>query len=287
MSLWLDLAGCEYRIAYVNAGGLRTRYLEAGREGRENSKEALIFLHGSGGYLEAYTKNIPAHAKHMRVFAIDMIGHGWTDKPDHPYEPKHYVKHLLDFCNAMGLERVHLSGESLGGWVATHFASTHPGRTGKIILNTAAGVHYDPAVSARIHEMSIKAAENPSRENIKKRLEWLMLDPSIVTEEMVDLRYKVYTMPNFGKVMRNVMCLHTAEFRVPNLISEEECARITAPTLVIWTSHDPGSTIEVGKKLAGMIRGSKFVVMDKCGHWPQFEDPDNFNRLQLEFLGAV
>lgn len=284
MSLWLDLAGCEYRIGYVNAGGIRTRYLEAGRDGRENSKEALVFLHGSGGYLEAYTRNIPAHAKHMRVFAIDMIGHGWSDKPDHPYEPKHYVQHLLDFCNAMGLERIHMSGESLGGWVATRFASTHPGRTGRIILNTAAGVHYDPAVSARIHEMSIKAAETPSRENIKKRLEWLMLDPTLVTEEMVDLRYKVYSMPNFGRVMRNVMCLHTAEFRVPNLINEEECKRITAPTLVLWTSHDPGSTIEVGQKLAGMIRGSKFVVMDKCGHWPQFEDPDNFNRLQLEFL---
>ena len=286
MSLWLDLAGCEYRVGYINAGGIRTRYLEAGREGRENSKEALIFLHGSGGYLEAYTRNIPAHARHMRVFAIDMMGHGWSGKPDHPYEPGHYVRHLLDFCDAMGLARIHLSGESLGGWVAVRFASTHPGRTGRIVLNTAAGVHYDPAVSARIHEISIKAAETPTRENIKKRLEWLMLDPSIVTEEMVDLRYQVYTAPDFGRVMRNIMCLHTAEFRLPNLISEEECKRITAPALVLWTSHDPGSSIEVGRKLASMIRGSTFVVMDNCGHWPQFEDPDNFNRLQLEFLAA-
>jgi alpha-beta hydrolase superfamily lysophospholipase len=116
--MWMELLGCEYRLGFANAGGLRTRYLEAGF----GHREALIFLHGSGGYLEAYLRNIAAHAAHYRVFAIDMIGHGYTDKPDHPYEPAHYVQHLTAFMDAMGLERAHLSGESLGGWVAERMA---------------------------------------------------------------------------------------------------------------------------------------------------------------------
>lgn len=127
MSLWLDLADCEHRIGFVAAGGNRPRFLEAGWRGREGSREALVFLHGSGGCLEAYTRDIAAHAERMRVFAIDMIGHGFSVRPDHPREPRRHVAHLLAFCDAMGLEHVHLSGESLRGWVAARFASTQPG----------------------------------------------------------------------------------------------------------------------------------------------------------------
>ncbi|MSP98198.1 MAG: alpha/beta hydrolase [Betaproteobacteria bacterium] len=281
-SMWLDLLGCEYRLGYTQAGPIRTRYLEAGFGGRET----IVFLHGSGGYLEAYLRNIAPHAERYRVFAIDMIGHGYSDKPDHPYEPEHYVGHLVDFMDAMGLERVHVSGESLGGWVAERMAVTHPHRVGKIILNTAAGVHYDPEVSNRIHSLSLKAARDPNKENIRKRLEWLMLDPKVVTDEMVEMRYKVYTQPGFAKTMENIMCLHTAEFRLRNLMTEAELARVQAPTLVLWTTHDPGSSVEIGRQLARGIKGSRFVVMDRCGHWPQFEDANTFNRLELEFLAS-
>ena len=284
MSLWLDLAGCEYRIAYINAGGLRTRYLEAGREGRENSKEALVFLHGSGGYLEAYTKNIPAHAKHMRVFAIDMIGHGWTDKPDHPYEPKHYVKHLLDFCDAMGLECVHLSGESLGGWVASHFAVTHPSRVTKLVLNTAGGDRIDMEALGRIRAMTMAAVEDPSWERLKGRLEFLMSDKTLVHDDLIAGRQRIYAAPGMTTAMAHVLSMHTPEARQKYALTTEQWASIKQPTLVLWTSHDPTAKVEVGEKLASLIPGAKLVVMQDCGHWPQFEDAPTFNRIHLEFL---
>jgi 2-hydroxy-6-oxonona-2,4-dienedioate hydrolase len=280
--MWLSMLGCEYRMGFVQAGPIRTRYLEAGF----GHRETIVFLHGSGGYLEAFLRNIPAHAERYRVFAMDMVGHGFSDKPDHPYEPAHYVQHLIDFMDALRIDRVHLSGESLGGWVAERMAATHPERVGRIILNTAAGVHYDPAVSDRLHALSIKAAKEPTRENIRKRLEWLMLDPAVVTDEMVEMRYRVYTQPGFAKAIENIMCLHTKEYRLPNLMTEAELARIQAPTLVLWTTHDPGSSVEIGQKLARGIPGARFVVMEHCGHWPQFEDAENFNRLQLEFLAG-
>ena len=79
--LWTDLANGEFSIGYVNVNGIRTRCLSAGSGGNY----PLIFLHGSGGHLEAYQRNILPHAKHMQVFAIDMLGHGFTDKPDHDF----------------------------------------------------------------------------------------------------------------------------------------------------------------------------------------------------------
>ena len=241
MSMWLDLIPISYRIGYVTAGGIRTRFLEAGNA----SREAIIFLHGSGGYLEAYLRNVVAHAEHFRAFAIDMLGHGFSDKPDHPYEPHHYVEHLRAFCDEVGLDCVHLSGESLGAWVAARFASTYPQRVLKLVLNTAAGVHYDLVGSARIRDLSIRAAAEPNRDNIRKRLEWLLLDPQRVTEEMIDLRFRVYSQPGFARTMAHIMCLHTPEYRLPNLLTEAELATVRAPTLVIWTTHDQSNTVAV------------------------------------------
>jgi 2-hydroxy-6-oxonona-2,4-dienedioate hydrolase len=280
MSMWLDLAGLTYRIRFVTAGGIRTRLLEAGRA----DAQPVVFLHGSGGYLEAYTRNIAAHAEHFRVIALDMLGHGFSDKPDHPYRVRDYVAHLKAVCDALALDRVHLSGESLGGWVAARFALAHPERVRRLVLNTAAGVHFDPAVSQRIRDLSIQAAAAPSRENIRKRLEWLMLDPTQVSDEMVEMRYRVYCEPGFARVMEHIMCLHTAEYRLPELLTTEELARLAAPTLVLWTSHDPGSSVAIGQGLADRIPGARFVVMDRCGHWPQFEDAAAFNRLHIDFL---
>ena len=280
MSMWLDMVGCPYRLDMVDAGGIRTRFLEAGPA----DQPVLIFLHGSGGYLEAYLKNIAAHAGRFRVLAVDMLGHGFTDKPDHPYEPRHYVEHLVAFMDAMGVSKAHVSGESLGGWVAARMASSVPERVGKLVLNTAAGVQFDPKVSARIYELSLAAVRSLSRETVRKRLEWLMLDPARVTDEMVELRYRVYSQPGFLTTMANIMCLHTAEYRLPNLLTADELRSIRAPTLVLWTSHDPGSSVQIGRQLADSIPGSRFVVMEHCGHWPQFEDPDVFNQLHLSFL---
>lgn len=280
MSMWLDLASCPHRIAYADAGGVRTRYLEAGSE----HPETLLLLHGSGGYLEAYTRNIAAHARHFRVIVPDMLGHGYSDRPDHPYEPRHYVAHLLALMDALGIERAHVSGESLGGWVAARLATTAPQRVSRLVLNTAAGVHYDPAVSARVHALSIEAARSPTRESVRRRLEWLLLDPAQVSDEMVELRHRVYSQPGFDRSMEHIMCLHTAEYRLPNLLTPAELGRIAQPTLVLWTEHDPGSSLDVGRRLADGIPGARFVVMQRCGHWPQFEDAETFNRIHIDFL---
>ena len=74
------------------------------------------------------------------------------------------------------------------------------------------------------------------------------------------------------------------EIRQRNLITREEYMRIACPTMVLWTSHDPTADVPHGREMAAAIPGSKFVVMNGCGHWPQFEDPDTFNRIHLAFL---
>src|SRR6202007_479737 len=90
MSIWTELVGLDYRPGYVDAGGIRTRAVQTGPEDGEH----VVFLHGTSGHLEAFVRNLPAHAQRYRCHAIDMLGHGYTAKPDYPYDIPRYVAHL-------------------------------------------------------------------------------------------------------------------------------------------------------------------------------------------------
>lgn len=279
-SIWSDLQGVAFEQGYVDVAGVRTRFLHAGQKARP----ALVFLHGTGGHAEAYVRNLAAHAEHFDVYAIDMLGHGYTGKPDFDYEVPRYVAHLAGFLDAMGLARVSLSGESLGGWVASHFAVTHPDRVAKLVLNTAGGDKINMDALARLRQMSMAAVEDPSWERLKGRLEWLMHDKSLVHDDLVASRQRIYATPSMKQAMGHILSMHTPEARQRFALTPEQWASIRAPTLVLWTSHDPTATVEVGRMLASFITGAKFVVMQDCGHWPQFEDAATFNRLHIEFL---
>lgn len=279
-SVWTNLYTTEFQVKFYNVNGIRTRCVEAG------SGEPLILLHGVGGHLEAYSRNIKAHAENgFHVYAIDMIGHGFTDKvSEYDLELPVYTKHLLDFMDTAGIEKASISGESLGGWVASWFASEHPERVNKLVLNTAAGLTMYPEVMQRLKALTMAAVQNPSKESVRKRLEFLMLDPANVSDELVEIRYSVYKSPGMLEGIERLLCLQEPEIRQRNLLTEERLRSISAPACIIWTSHDPTATVEIGRKFAEYIPNSEFHVMENCGHWPQYEDAETFNRIHMEFL---
>lgn len=279
-SIWSDLQGVSFSQGYLDARGVRTRYLRAG----DPSKPALVLLHGSGGHAEAYVRNLEAHAEHFSTWSIDMLGHGYTDKPGHPLEVAHYVDHLLAVFDAIGADKVNLSGESLGGWVAARAASDHPERVERLVLNTAGGSQADPEVMKRIITLSMAAAENPDWETVQARIKWLMADKSKGYDDIVASRQKVYQQPGFDAAMSDIMALQDPEIRARNLLGAAEYGAIKAPTLVLWTSDDPTADVSEGRRISEMIPGARFEVMPGCGHWPQYEDPKTFDRLHIDFL---
>lgn len=282
MFLWPELARGTVRLGYADAGGIRTRYLEAGDPAAD---EAVVFIHGTGGHLEAFTRNLLPHAAAHRTIALDMIGHGFTDKPDRDYEIADYVAHLRAFCDALGLARIHVHGESLGGWIAARFAIDHPERTATLTLNTAGGLNTDPKVMERVKAVTMKAVAEASPETVRARLEWLMNDPARVTDDLVELRLAIYTQPGFVRAMKHILCLQEMDIRMRNVLSDETLGAITAPTLVIWTDHDPTAPIATGERFVAAIpQAEPLVIMSDCAHWPQWEKADEFNALHLAFL---
>lgn len=279
MTLWTDIQGLDHTIRHVQVGEWSTRVLEAG------TGEPVVLMHGTGGHLEAFTRNIRALAERFRVVLYDFPGHGWSTLSTRDLEIHDYVDHLVGLLDALGLERVHLSGESLGGWVAVKFAARHPERVGRMVLNTPGGTMATPEVMERIRSLSQAAADDPSPERIRARLEWLMASPSSVTDELVDIRRGVYGRPGFARSMRHILCLQDPEVRRRNLITDAELAAVAAPTMVVWTSNDPSGPAGAGIDMAERIADGRFQLIEDAGHWPQWEQQERFDRIVLDFLG--
>lgn len=286
MTIWTELMGAEIAQRYYDVKGVRTRVLEAGQG------TPLIFVHGTGGYAEAYTRNIVAHARHFHVYAIDMVGHGYTDAPDLAYTMDDFVNHLGDFIDTIGADKVMLSGESLGGMVSAWYAIRHPERVAKLVLNTGMLISRDAAGKAQLQDAvdrSRRAAGNLTREAVRARMEWLLADPARdLTDEMVEVRYQIYAQPGRAPVMGKI-----AGSIIAGLLDDDWARKysdassmrgIQCPTLVLWSTHNPGLTAGRAALGAREIPDHRMVVLDDCAHWPQHEKADEFNRVHIEFL---
>lgn len=282
MTIWTDLTGVDYRLSYADAGGVRTRTLVAGPE----DGPPLVFLHGTSGHLEAFIRNIPVHAEAgYRCHAIDMLGHGYTGKPDHPYEIPLYVEHLASYLDAIQADRAHLVGESLGGWVAAWLASEAPERVASLQLLAAGGTKADPKVMERIRTSTLKAVRSDDIELTRKRLHLLMHDPAKnVSEELVEIRHRIYQHPDFAANVHNLLCLQDMETRQRNLLRPDRMARITVPALIVWGRQNPFGDVPEAQAMHEAIPGSRLELFAECGHWPQHERADLYNPLSLEFL---
>lgn len=278
-TIWTELAGTDFSVTTVDAGGIPTRSLQAG-----GGEEHVIFLHGTSGHLEAFARNIAAHAASYRCHAIDMLGHGYTGKPDYPYEIPRYRDHLLAYLDAEGIESAHIVGESLGGWVGGRTAIDDPGRISSLQLLCAGGTVANPEVMERIRTSTRLAVETDDVELTRKRMRLLMADPADATEELVAVRHEIYHRPEFVANIDNLLCLQDMETRLRNILRPEDLTRITVPTLIVWGRNNPFGEVPEASAMHDAIAGSELVLFDDCGHWPQHEQAEAYNALSLEFL---
>lgn len=277
-TMWTALAGVDFEVSTVDAGGVPTRSLRAG------SGEPVIFLHGTSGHLEAFMRNIAAHAARYRVHAIDMLGHGYTGKPNYPYEIPRYRDHLLAYLDAQGIEKAHIVGESLGGWVAARTAIDAPERVASLQLLCPGGTVANPEVMERIRTSTRKAVTTDDVELTRARLRLLMANEADATEELVAVRHAIYHQPDFVANIDNLLCLQDMEIRLRNILKPDDLARITVPTLIVWGRNNPFGEVPEADALHRNIKGSELKIFDECGHWPQHEQAEKYNQLSLDFI---
>ena len=282
-TLWVSFLGAEVR--YYDAQGVRTRVVEAG------SGPPVLLLHGLSGHAETWARNVIPLSERFHVYAVDMLGHGFTDKPDVRYTIPALTQHILDLMDTLGIQKASVVGQSLGGWVGCWAALEQPERIDKLVLATGAGLQPDADASGlqtvlgQVQQVTQVALEAPTRESVRKRLEWLMLRPETVTDELVEVRYRVFTDPKsqamLPRVVDDTMNLSDAYF-----LTADRLRRITAPTFVFWTRHNPTVKWETAERAAALLPNARWHLMEDAAHWPQFEQAEDFNRRVTEFLSV-
>ena len=278
ISIWGELADTDHELRHVDVHGVRTRVLRAG------AGPDLVLLHGTGGHLEAYARDIAGLAADFRVTAYDMVGHGWSDLPDRPYTIDVLSDHLTGLMDALAIPRAHLSGESLGGWVAAWTAAHQPDRVGRMVLNTPGNIANKPEVMKRLVESTTAAVRDPSDATVRRRVEFLFHHTEMVTDELVTLRRAVYSRPGFLTAIGNTLVLQDPEVRRDFAWDPSWVGKVTAPVLLLWTDHDPTGGLDEAELLLSWLPDARLEVIEDAGHWPQWEKPGEYLRAHRDFL---
>ena len=271
----------EETSRYVQAGPLRVHYNEAGKG------EPLICIHGGGPGASGwsnYRRNIGPLSQHFRTILIDLPGYGKSDKTIHLEGGRFafYAGVVKDFMDALGIERSHFLGNSLGGGTTLKFALEHPQRAGRLVLMGPAGMigPFCPQPSEGLKVLwRYYDPPGPSLERLRAFVEVMVYDPSQITDDLLQERFQASIQP---EVMANPPLGRHVASRAEELW--RELPRIHHKTLVIWGRDDRVLPLDHAFVMLRLMPDVRLHVFANCGHWAQWEQAEEFNRLVISFL---
>lgn len=257
---------------FIRFQGHQTHLVESGTTG-----SAIVLIHGLGADLSRFERNIAALAKTHRIFAVDLIGFGRSDKPDIPYRIQLFVDQIKAMLDDRNITKATLVGNSMGGLVALQFAKQYPERVDKLVLVAPAFVFGLPdTVSA---EKLAQAAAPSSKAEMKQYLSRILHNP--VSDEMVqeELRYK-QSIGDTQTIQKVAESLKAKQ----DVFTPESIATLTTPTLLIHGVSDGVVPVSLSRKLTELMPNTRLVEFSQSGHWPQFEQAEMFNEQVLDFV---
>lgn len=262
----------------IKTGDFMTNYHDQG-EGFP-----ITLIHGSGPGVSAWANwrlVIPKLSHKHRVIAPDMVGFGYTDRPEGiEYTWKVWVKQVIDLLDALGIEKTDLVGNSFGGAMALTLAIEHPERIRKVVLMGAMGVDF-PITEG----LDSVWGYEPSVENMKRMLELFVYDKNIATDDLAKMRYEASIEPGFQESFSAMFPAPRQQWVEFMAKSDEEISSIKQPTLIIHGREDVVIPVENSYRLFNLIDNAQLHIFGHCGHWTQIEQTDKFTQLVDNFLG--
>ncbi len=261
----------------VTVNGLELHYREAG------SGTPVLLVHGFTGNSRNWALCVPVLRQRYRVVSPDLPGHGLSARPDDPavYTLEAMAADVAALMDTLGLERCHLVGHSMGGMVAQLVALAHPGRLRSLVLvDTSA----EPPEGLRTRERArlVELAREQGMEAV-----W---EAQLAMNPQAD---QLRAQPEFLQTWREqflmtsreayIYCAQAMAQRRPLL---DDLERLSLPTLIVCGEND-GPFVGPSQRMHQRIRGSQLVFIPRCGHTPQVERPEEFNRVLLDFLQRV
>lgn len=233
----------------------------------EGEGEPLVLLHGLFGALSNFQPVIEYFRNHNKVvvpvlplFDLDIL-HTTVGG---------LAKFVNKFLEARDLKDVHLMGNSLGGHVALIHILKHPERIKSLTLTGSSGLFENG--------MGDSYPKRGDYEYIKTKTQLTFYDPNIATKELVD---EVYAIVN--NRIKAIKIISLAKSAIRNNLGEE-LNQIQKPTLLVWGNNDSITPPFVAREFNKLIPNSELHFIDKCGHAPMMEVPDEFNIILHKFL---
>lgn len=241
----------------------------------------VLLIEGLGYASWMWWKQVPALSKSFKVVAFDNRGVGSTDKPDTEYTVKIMADDAAALLRALGIERAHILGVSLGGFIAQQLALDYPELVDRLVLwSTAFGGPNMVPMSAE----TVQKILNPQGNTIEEKMRY-NLSTAVAQETMHNRPDVVHTI--ITSMMSNLQPPHAYRRQMMAgalFNSEGRVNQIKAPTLIMAGSLDEVVPPANASLLADKISGSTVHVVEDTGHLFFMEKADEANRVLLDFL---
>lgn len=267
----------------VSLPGAEVRYVEMG-EG-----EPILFVHGISGSWQNWLETLPHFARRHRVIAPDLPGFGSSPMPSWPIDMPAYGRLVHDLCEKLGLgPDTTIVGNSLGGFVAAEAVTSAPGRFGRLVLVSAAGIinTWAPEQRAVVTAYAWKTLSplfaRRSREIVARPLlrqavfGRTMRYPNRLSAELLyeQISSGLSHCPGFGEALHAAI-RHDLRGRLGS---------IEIPTMLVWGFDDRVIPVQAALSYRRRIPRARLEIFERTGHVPQLERPARFNALLEEFL---
>lgn len=266
----------------VRTGDIVTNYHDIGA----GPGSPVLLLHGSGPGVSAWANwrlTIGALSPRFRVVAPDLAGFGYTQVPeDIEYTRTRWLDQIVGFLDALGLDRVHVVGNSFGGSMALALAIAHPERVDRLVLMGAVGVPFEitPGLDA-------VWGYQPSLETMGRLMrETFAYDASLVTDELVRMRYAASTRPGVQEAFARMFPAPRQRWVDAMAHDEADLRAIPHHTLLVHGRDDVVIPLSTTLTMLEWINDSQAHIFGRCGHWTQIEHADAFAALLTSFFSA-
>lgn len=283
MSSELSYEGTRREVR-TDAGVLR--YHEAG------DGPPLLLLHGSGPGVTGWRNfrgNLGVFAEDFRCLILEFPGFGVSDDfGGHPMVTA--LEAVGRFVDALGLDRVDIIGNSMGGGVALNYAIAQPNKVGKLVTIGGIGKNiFSPGPGEGIKLLQ-EFTENPTRPRLIEWLHSMVYDPALVTEELVEERWTQATDPETLDSARRMYSKAAFSAMVRAMEASDApppwamLHKVKAPTLLTWGRDDRVSPLDMALIPMRTIPRAELHVFPNCGHWAMIEQKEAFESAVRAFL---
>ncbi|MGK8524938.1 alpha/beta fold hydrolase [Nocardia asteroides] len=253
----------------------------------------LLLLHGSGPGVTGWRNfgaNVAVFARHYRTLVLEFPGFGVSDDFGAPHPMMSAQQAVGAFLDGLGLDRVRVVGNSMGGFVATDFALANPDRVDRLVTIGGIGT---PVFSAQPGEGIVRLGEfveNPTRKALIAWLRSMVYDPALVTEELIEQRWQQATDPAtlensrrmYGKAALARMA--QAPRGADTTPGWAKLGLLTVPVLVTWGRDDRVSPVDMALLPMRTLRNGEVHIFPNCGHWVMIEQKTAWEATVLAFL---